>query len=96
LNDGYFNPSSYHALVATARLNGPTGRSFSYDLDGAFGREQSSPGGGRPYSSAGARLSYRVGKRTDLQGYYQFFSSRQASSGGFARSTTGVFLRFLL
>lgn len=96
LANGYFNPSGYHALVATARLQGPSGRRFSYDLDGAFGREHSSPGGGRPYSSASARLSYRIGKRMDVQGYYQFFSSRQASSGGFARRTTGLSFHFLL
>jgi tetratricopeptide (TPR) repeat protein len=96
LNNGYFNPSAYHAAVLTLHLYGHhTGR-FYYDLDGAYGHESSNPGGGKPFSSAGAHLTYLIGKRLDVQARYGYFSSREASSGGFARRTTGIYLHFVM
>jgi tetratricopeptide (TPR) repeat protein len=96
LDNGYFNPSAYHSGVLTFHLYGHhTGR-FYYDFDGAYGREFSNPGGGRPFSSAGAHLTYLIGKRLDVQARYGYFSSREASSGGFARRTTGIYLHFVM
>ena len=96
VDDGYFNPNAYHSEVATLHLSGNQWQRLNYDLEGAYGRESSNPGGARPYSSLGARLTYQIGKRLEIQGRYGFFSSREASSGGFARHTTGVYLRFVM
>jgi tetratricopeptide (TPR) repeat protein len=95
LDHGYFNPSSYHSGVLTLHLYGShIGRLF-YDFDGSYGHESSNPGGGKPNSSAGAHLTYLLGKRWELQARYTYFSSLQASSGGFARRTTGIYLHFV-
>jgi tetratricopeptide (TPR) repeat protein len=94
LDNGYFNPKSYRQGVVTARLHGRGGRYLSYDLDGSYGREDAVPDGKKPFSSAGARLSYRVKDRTEIELRHSFFSSNQVSSGGFSRQTTAVSLRF--
>jgi tetratricopeptide (TPR) repeat protein len=93
LDNGYFNPETYHSAVATVHLYGHDGSRFSYDLDGSYGRETARPGGGKPFSSGGVRLHYWLGGRVELEGRYGFFSSQQASSGGFSRQTAGLFLR---
>lgn len=93
LDNGYFNPDSYQSGVFTLRFYGHTGGRFYYDLDGAYGREHANPGGGKPFSSWGVRLTYRITDRVEIQARDQFFSSREASSGGFSRRTKGIFLR---
>jgi tetratricopeptide (TPR) repeat protein len=95
LDHGYFNPGTYQAGVLTLRIYGHAGDRLSYDLDGSYGREHANPGGGKPSRSAGVRLTYKLADRMQIEGRYQFFSSTQASSGGFARRTTGLSLRFL-
>ncbi len=103
LDDGYYNPSSYRAAVLTFHLWGDRGPRIHYDIDGSYGREQANPDGGKPSSSLGGRLSYRLSPRMQIEGRWQFFSSRQAigagselSSSGFARHTVGLFLRLIM
>jgi hypothetical protein len=96
LDNGYFNPKSYRQLVATAHFYGGGGPRLFYDLEGAYGREDAVPGGRKPFSSGSLRLTYRVRERMEIQAHYSFFSTRQESSGGFARRTTGLSLRFRL
>jgi hypothetical protein len=96
LDHGYFNPSAYHSGVLTLHLYGHSGKRVYYDFDGSYGRETASPGGSKPNTSAGARLNYLINKRLEIQARYTYFSSVQASSGGFARRTTGIYLRFAL
>jgi hypothetical protein len=95
LDNGYFNPDSYQAGVLTLRIDGHDGDRFRYDFDGSYGREHASPGGSKPFRSASVRLTYKLADRMQIEGRYQFFSSSQASSGGFARRTTGISLRIL-
>jgi tetratricopeptide (TPR) repeat protein len=94
LNNGYFNPKSYRQVVATARFHGRANDRLSYDFEGSYGREDAEPDGRRPFSSAGARLSYKVKARTEIEVRHSFFSSEQVSSGGFSRQTTAVSVRF--
>ena len=105
LNNGYFNPNSYQSAVLTFHLWGDRGKRFHADFDGSYGREHANPGGGKPFSSLGGKLSYRMGQRMLIEGRWQFFSSRQASgtgigselsSSGFARHTVGLFLRLIM
>jgi thioredoxin-like negative regulator of GroEL len=105
LNDGYFNPKSYQSEVLTFHLWGQRGERLYYDFDGSYGREHANPGGGKPYSSLGGKLSYLLRQRLLLEGRWQFFSSRQGSStgtgselssSGFARHTVGLFLRYVM
>ena len=79
LNNGYFNPNSYRSTVLTFHLWGDRGQRFHYDFDGSYGREHVNPGGGKPFSSLGGKLSYQLGQRMLIEGRWQFFSSRQAS-----------------
>jgi hypothetical protein len=102
-NNGYFNPNSYQSAVVTFHLWGDRGKRFHADFDGAYGREHANPGGGKPFSSLGGKLSYHLGQRVLIEGRWQFFSSRQASgtgselsSSGFARHTVGLFLRLIM
>jgi tetratricopeptide (TPR) repeat protein len=94
LDNGYFNPKSYRQAVATARFYGRGSDRLSYDFEGSFGREDAASDGRKPFSSAGARLSYRAGDRTAIEVRHSFFSSQQESSGGFSRQTTAVSIRF--
>jgi len=95
LDHGYFNPDTYQAGVLTLRVYGHDGDRFHYDFDGSYGREHANPGGSKPFRSASVRLGYKLADRIEIEGRYQFFSSTQSSSSGFARRTTGISLRFL-
>ena len=93
-------PVGAEALVLALALRG---QRFHYDFDGSYGREHVNPGGGKPFSSLGGKLSYQLGQRMLIEGRWQFFSSRQASgsgselsSSGFARHTVGLFFRFVM
>jgi tetratricopeptide (TPR) repeat protein len=103
VDNGYYDPSSYRSGVLTMHLWGRRGERFYYDLDGSYGREDANPGGGKPFSSLGGKLSYQIQQRMLVEARWQFFSSRQAtgsgstlSSSGFARHTIGIFLRLIM
>jgi tetratricopeptide (TPR) repeat protein len=90
LDNGYFNPKIYQSIVGTLHTWGNLRNRFYYDFDGSYGFEHAEPGGDKPLYSAGTRLTYRFTKRFELSGVLQRFSSRQASSSGFARTTAGT------
>jgi hypothetical protein len=94
LDNGYFNPKSYRSLVATLNVWGHSGDRFYYNLEGAYGRENAEPDGAKPFSSGGVRLTYKLGERMDLEAGWSFFSTKQESSGGFARRTASVSFRY--
>jgi hypothetical protein len=94
LDNGYFNPSRYESAAATAHLNGLAGKRLEYDLDGSFGAEHALPGGNKPITTGSIRVRYRMAARVDLDGRYESFSSREASSSGFSRQTAKVAVHF--
>jgi tetratricopeptide (TPR) repeat protein len=95
LDNGYFNPNSYHSGAATVHLYGHVRKRLEYDMDGSVGMERADPGGRKPLTAGSARLRYRLSDRLFLEGRYEAFSSRQASSGGFSRQTAEVMLRWI-
>jgi thioredoxin-like negative regulator of GroEL len=93
LDHGYFNPRRYVSHVAPARASGGfLGRGW-YEVEGTGGHEVVWPGGGKPLWSAGARATWQLWRGLELEGRAFHFSSRVASSGGFARTGGGVSLR---
>ncbi|MFT4025603.1 MAG: hypothetical protein QM676_02185 [Novosphingobium sp.] len=89
---GYFNPEKLDAVEALAQVWGKAGR-FYYDLRGTIGGEFAEPGDGKPIYSVEGRLTYLLGKRVQIEGYVNSFSSKLGSAGGFSRTTLGLTLR---
>lgn len=99
LQNGYFNPLRYDAVLATVRAWAGLRNRVWWSADASAGREWSSPGGARPRWSAGAKLSYAATRRLELETRYGYFSSRQLfqdvpDGGGFERGTAGVGARW--
>jgi tetratricopeptide (TPR) repeat protein len=93
LDNGYFNPHSYDATLATARFTWkPAGDEGPWEVQGsaAWGREHADPDGSKPAYDAGLRLAYRFDRRTRVEARLQRFSTRTSSFSGFARTTAGV------
>jgi hypothetical protein len=95
LDNGYFNPLSYDATLATARvawkLGGDQGH-WDLQLGGAFGREHANPDGSKPAYDASLRVGYRFDRQTRVEARVQRFSTRTSSFSGFARTTGGLLL----
>ncbi|MGI9043775.1 MAG: tetratricopeptide repeat protein [Gemmatimonadaceae bacterium] len=100
LDNGYFNPLRYGAVVATGRAwnEAVAGRAW-WNIDGSWGREAVNPGENRPRWSFGAKLTAAPAKRVEVDARYSYFSSRQLSgergAGGFSRGTAGVGARLV-
>ena len=92
LDNGYFNPERYQAVVATLHAWGPIGSRVYWDVDGNWGREFADPGGEKPTWGLGGKLSWQVSDTFKLAAWGGHFDSRQASSGGFGRSWVGISL----
>jgi tetratricopeptide (TPR) repeat protein len=90
---GYFEPQDFRATVATLRAYDRIGRRFWWDVEGAYGREDTRDGEPRPNWNAGARASYLVTRRTELEARYFYFSSLEGNTGGFARGSLRVGVR---
>jgi tetratricopeptide (TPR) repeat protein len=101
LDNGYFNPDRYVAAVATARAWTGWRQRTWVNVGATYGREQSTPGGDRPVWSGEARVNHWPAARLEVEGRYDYFSSRQffaldeALAGGWARQTLGLSVRFL-
>ena len=95
LDNGYFNPLTFEATLATARLtwkpDGELGR-WDLRLAGAWGREHANPDGSKPAYDASVRAGYRFDAKTRLEARLQRFSTRTSSFSGFARTTAGLAL----
>ena len=91
--NGYFEPQDFRATVATLRAHDRIGERFWWDVEGAYGREDTRDGVPKPNWNAGARASYLVTRRTELEARYFYFSSLEGNSGGFARGSLRVGLR---
>lgn len=94
LNNGYFNPDLFHSHAATFHAWDSFGKKFYYDFDGWWGYEFQSTGDNKPAWSVGSKLTYLFTSRLELQAHYNYFSSRLASSSGFARGTAGLSLHY--
>lgn len=92
---GYFNPSRYYSGETTVSLSGRAGARFEFELDGAVGLEYARPGGYKPVVAARTQLRYRIAQRLDFALRLEAFSTRQASTSGFSRSTFSSDLNFL-
>ncbi|MGI8481203.1 MAG: hypothetical protein ACR2MF_03945, partial [Chthoniobacterales bacterium] len=95
LNSGYYNPKELHSVVATSHIWGHWKKKLYYNINGAVGFEQENPAGTKPVASGGLQLSYVLNKRWELRGWIQYFSSAQAASGGFSRTTFGGAIRYV-
>lgn len=85
--NGYFEPQDFRAAVATLRIHDSLWSRLWWDVEGSYGREDTRTAGQKPLWSAGARASYRIGRRTEVDLRYLYFSSTEGSSGGFARGS---------
>jgi tetratricopeptide (TPR) repeat protein len=94
LDNGYFNPDWYHANELTLEGGDEIAPGLLLGLSGSAGVEVVEPDGVQFVWSAGARVVYQLAERVSLDVHYRYFSSEQASSGGFARGTGGAALRF--
>jgi tetratricopeptide (TPR) repeat protein len=101
LDAGYFNPGRYASAVVTVRAwHGWRQRTWA-EAGGSYGRETSTPGGGRPLWNAEASLVHRLVPRAEVEARVSHFSSRQlftleeALDGGWARQTLRLALRVL-
>ena len=92
--NGYFEPQDFRATVATLRAYDQIGHRFFWDVEGVYGREDTRDGDPKPHWNAGARASYFVTRRTEVEARYFYFSSLEGSSGGFARGSLRVGLRY--
>lgn len=95
LDNGYFNPLTFEATLATARLAWrPDGEQGRWDLraGAAWGREHANPDGSKPAYDASLRAGYRIDPKTRLEARLQRFSTRTGSFSGFARTTAGLAL----
>ena len=94
-NNGYFNPKFYQSLVATGHIWGDIKKRFYYGFNGSYGFEFIKPGENKPLYSVGTKINYLINKHWELEARIDRFSSRQASSSGFARTTTGFAVRYV-
>jgi len=95
MNNGYFNPLTFNAYLITLRANGGSkepGARFSWSAQLAVGREFADPDGEKPSYDAGVAAAYRLAQSMSIEARLQRFSSRIASSSGFARTTAGLTL----
>jgi hypothetical protein len=95
LDNGYFNPRTFDAYLLTLRAHGGSkapGARFSWSAQLAGGTEHAIPDGDKPTYEVGVTAAYRLGRNTSLETRLQRFSSRIASTSGFARTTAGITL----
>ncbi len=89
----YFSPMGYRSASVTAHGWGRLGKRLSWELDGSAGAEESDRNG-RPIHSISAKLTWNPTPRVAIDAAFGRFASRQNSSGGFARSTNTIGLRY--
>jgi hypothetical protein len=85
---GYFNPKRFQSHGLQVHGWDAIGPRLFYDAEAGVGLEFQ-PGDRKPAWNAGAKLTYLASRRVELQARYSYFSSRLASSSGFARGTAG-------
>jgi hypothetical protein len=95
LDNGYFNPRTFEAAHATAKLDwrpgGDTGR-WNLAAYAALGREHAVPDGSQPAYDLSLVSGWRIDARTRVEARAQRFSSRTTGLSGFARNSIGAFL----
>lgn len=92
LNNGYFNPSYYHGIQATAAISNSLGRRFDYDIDAGLGTEYSNPGGSDTAYSLNGTVGYHLSRAAELEIYYEAYNTYQAGNNGFTRHAFGLTL----
>jgi hypothetical protein len=94
-DNGYFNPKTFEAAHATAKLDwrpgGDTGR-WNLAAYAAVGREHAVPDGSKPSYDVSLVSGWRIDARTRVEARAQRFSSRTTGLSGFARNSIGAFL----
>lgn len=95
LNNGYFNPLRFRSEQLTLRTSwqpdGDEGR-WTVAVVAAIGREHAVPDGSKPASDFSLRTSYRINNQMRIVARAQRFSSRTATSTGFARTLSAISL----
>lgn len=95
LDNGYFNPKTFEAAHATAKVDwrpgGDTGR-WSIAAYAALGREHAVPDGSKPSYDVSLVSGWRIDARTRIEARAQRFSSRTSGLSGFARNSIGAFV----
>lgn len=95
LDSGYFNPKTFEAVHATAKLDWrPGGNDGRWNLMAyaAVGREHAVPDGSKTAYDLSLVSGWRIDARTRIEARAQRFSSRTAGLSGFARNSIGAFL----
>jgi thioredoxin-like negative regulator of GroEL len=90
---GYYNPAGFHSHEGQLRSWGRLGGALRYDLRLVGGRETERPGGSRWIVNAGASVTWEASPTLEVEGGYDFSTSRTASSGGFERGIARLTLR---
>lgn len=93
LNNGYFNPLHFESTQVSLRTRWlPAGDAGPWVVEArvALGRERADNEGDKGSYDVELRGRYRLDPQTSLVAHAQRFSSRTASSTGFARSTFGI------
>ena len=96
LNNGYFNPNSYYSGEAMFRLQTDLSDDLSVELVASGGLENANPGGNKPLIKSSLQVAYKLPDNWTLDGGVDYFSSQEANSSGFARTsiTLGLHKRF--
>jgi tetratricopeptide (TPR) repeat protein len=92
--NGYFSPERFLAAALTARMAGRLRDGVWYGVFAAGGYEWITPGDDKPQYAVNANVSWQFTRDFQIELRVDRFSSRQASSSGFARNTVEVGLRY--
>jgi hypothetical protein len=90
---GYYTPDAFHSHEAQLRSWGRIAPQLRYDLRLVGGRETEKPGGSKWIVNAGASITFEASPTLEIEGGYDFSTSRTASTGGFERGIARLTLR---
>jgi hypothetical protein len=96
LNNGYFDPNSYYAGEGMFRLQTDLTDELNVQLVASGGLENANPGGNKPLVKSSLQIAYKLPNNWTLDGGVDYFSSRESTSSGFARTSfmLGLHKRF--
>jgi len=96
LNNGYFDPNSYYSGEGMFRLHTDLTDELNVQLVASGGLENANPGGNKPLVKSSLQIAYKLPNNWTLDGGVDYFSSRESTSSGFARTSfmLGLHKRF--
>jgi hypothetical protein len=95
LDNGYFNPTNFHAFDLVMKHYTSFWERWFYEVSGSYGREWDLPNESKPMGSILLRLERRFGDRFFMEGKFNYFDSRMATSIGFSRTTYSFLMRYI-